>query len=146
MNSIRSFTITHHTMNELDDDTMDTYSGYSDSEKFQNYMQIVNTLKFFENNGRITEDWMEEHKCVIEKWRDWIDNYSEVNPDITEKEFRKACSEIEVVLSYLIKSIKSTKTFDTRVYNVLLHKMKYICDSLFTKDEIETLMNTMSLK
>jgi hypothetical protein len=82
MDNIESFTSTRETM---DDDTMDTYSGYSDLERYQNYMQIVNTLKFFENNGHITEDWMEENKWIIERWRDWIDDYSQINSDVTEK-------------------------------------------------------------
>jgi hypothetical protein len=146
MYKINSFTITYQTMDELDDDTMDTYSGYSDNERYQNYMQIVDTLKFFENNGHITEDWMEEHKWTIEKWRDWIDDYSQINSEVTEKAFRKACSEIETIISYLIKSIRATKTFDTKVYYILLQKMKYICDNLFTAAEMEELMNGMSLK
>jgi hypothetical protein len=143
MDNIKSFTSTRETM---DDDAMDTYSGYSDSERYQNYMQIVNTLNFFEKNGHITEDWMEENKWIIERWRDWIDDYSSINPEYTEKAFRKACCEAETLMSYLIRSIRSTKTFDTKVYLILLHKMKYICDSLFTDDEIENLMNNMTLK
>jgi hypothetical protein len=133
-------------MEDSEDETMDSYSGYSDTEKYQNYIQIVNTLKFFENNGHITEDWMEEHKWVIERWRDWINDYSEVNTDVTEKSFRKACSDIETLISYLIKSIRATKTFDTKVYYILLTKMKYICDNLFEAEELEMLMNNMGVK
>ena len=145
MDSIQSFTSTSQ-MQDSEDDTMDSYSGYSDTEKYQNYMQIVNTLKFFENNGHITEDWMEEHKWVIERWRDWVNDYSEVNNEVTDRSFRKACCEIETLLSYLIKSIRTTKTFDTKVYCILLHKMKYICDNLFDADELEMLMNNMYVK
>jgi len=145
MDNIQSFTSTSQ-MEDSEDETMDSYSGYSDTEKYQNYIQIVNTLKFFENNGHITEDWMEEHKWVIERWRDWINDYSEVNTDVTEKSFRKACSDIETLISYLIKSIRATKTFDTKVYYILLTKMKYICDNLFEAEELEMLMNNMGVK
>jgi hypothetical protein len=143
MDTIKSFTTVHHTM---DDDSMDTYSGYSPNERYRNYMQIVNTLKFFENNGHITEDWMEEHKSIIELWRDWIDDYSTINPEFTDKGFRKACCETETLISYLIRSIRTTKTFDTKVYYILVNKMKYICDSIFVDDEMEDLMSSMSLK
>lgn len=146
MYKLNSFTNTQQIMDESYDDTMDTYSGYSDTEKYQNYMQIVNILKFFENNGHITEDWMEENKWIIEKWRDWINDYSEINAEVTEVSFRKACNEAETLISYLIKSIRTTKTFDTRVYHILVTKIKYICDTLFTEDEIEGLMNSMTLK
>lgn len=142
MDNINSFTNTQQTM---DDDTMDTYSGYSETEKYQNYMQIVNILKFFENNGHITEDWMEENKWIIERWRDWIDDYSVINAEVTDTTFRKACTETETLLSYLIKSIRTTKTFDTKVYRILATKIKYICDTLFTADEMEELMNKMAL-
>jgi len=133
-------------MDDPEDVTMDTYSGYSDSEKSQNYMQLVNTLKFFEDNGHITEDWMDEHKWVIERWRDWIDNYCDINLDITEPTFRKACSDAETLISYLIKSIRTVKTFDPKVYRILLQKMKYICDNVFMGDEMGNLMNSMTLK
>jgi hypothetical protein len=145
MDNINSFTNTQQTMDESDDETMDTYSGYSDTEKYQNYMQIVNILKFFENNGHITEDWMEENKWIIERWRDWIDDYSVINAEVTETTFRKACTEAETLLSYLIKSIRTTKTFDTKVYRILATKIKYICDTLFTEDEMDELMNKMAL-
>jgi hypothetical protein len=143
MDTIKSFTTVHQTM---DDDSMDTYSGYSPNERYRNYMQIVNTLKFFENNGHITEDWMEEHRWIIELWRDWIDDYSTINPEFTDKGFRKACCEAETLISYLIRSIRTTKTFDTKVYYILVNKMKYICDTLFAEDEMEDLMGNMSLK
>jgi hypothetical protein len=145
MEDINSFTSTQESMDEFEDNTMDTYSGYSDTEKYQNYMQIVNIVKFFENNGHITEDWMEENKWIIERWRDWIDDYSVINAEVTDLTFRKACSDAETLLSYLIKSIRTTKTFDVKIYHILVTKIKYICDTLFTEEEMEDLMNKMAL-
>jgi len=144
MENIQSFASTNQ-MDDSQDETMDSYSGYSDTEKYQNYIEIINTIKFFENNGHITEDWMEHHRWVIERWRDWISDYSEINTDVTDKSFRKACCEIETLISYLIKSIRITKTFDSKVYYILLNKMKYICDSLFNGEELEMMMNKMNV-
>ena len=144
MENIQSFASTNQ-MDDSQDETMDSYSGYSDTEKYQNYIEIINTIKFFENNGHITEDWMEHHKWVIERWRDWISDYSEINTDVTDKSFRKACCEIETLISYLIKSIRITKTFDSKVYYILLNKMKYIWDSLFDGEELEMMMNKMNV-
>jgi hypothetical protein len=146
MDNIKSFASIKQAMDQIEDESMDSYSGYSDTEKYENYMHIINTLKFFENNGHITKDWMEHHRWVIEKWRDWIDNYSVINEDVTSKDFRKACSDAETLVAYLIRSIRATSTFDTKVYYILLNKMKYICDTLFDGDDIEELMNRMSLK
>jgi len=141
MDKLQSFTTTE--MEDSEDESMDNYSGFSHSEKYQNYMQIVKTIQFFESNGHVTEDWMHEHKWVIEKWRDWIYDYSELNSEITEKEFRKVCNETETLITYLIHSIRTTKTFDTRVYHILLTKMKYICDNIFDADELAGMMSSM---
>ena len=130
----------------MDDDMRDSYSGFSDNEKYANYMEIINTIKFFESNGHISEDWMEENKWRIEKWRDWISDYSDIHPEVTDKAFRKACSDAETVLQYLIQCIRSTKTFDTKVYFILLNKLKYICDSMFEEGELENLMSNMGLQ
>jgi len=130
----------------MEDDTMDPVTGYSDTEKYKNYIEIIKTLEFIENNGRITEDWMEHNKWVIEKWRDMIEDYSRINPEIISKYFRKDCHETEVLIQYLIKSIRSTKTFDVKTYTILLRKMKSICDSFYDDIELDNLMNTLTLK
>jgi hypothetical protein len=130
----------------MEDETMDEVTGYSNTEKYENYLEIVKTLDFIENNGRITEDWMEENRWIIEKWRDWIQDYSEINPEVTSKYFRKACSETETLIQYLIKSIRTTKTFDVKSYTLLLKKMKFVCDTIFDDMEMENLMDGLSLK
>jgi hypothetical protein len=130
----------------MDDDTIDPITGYSDEEKYYNYVEIVKTLEFIENNGRITEDWMEHNKWIIQKWRDMIDDYSRLNPEITSKYFRKDCTETEVLIQYLMSSIRSTKTFDIKVYVILLKKMKSMCDNVYDDQEMNNLMNTLSLK
>jgi hypothetical protein len=89
---------------------------------------------------------MEENKWLIEKWRDWIEDYSQLHPEVNDKNFRKACSDAETVIQYLIQNIRTTKTFDTKVYFILVNKMKYICDSMFEEGELENLMSTMGLQ
>jgi chemotaxis regulatin CheY-phosphate phosphatase CheZ len=146
MNSLRYCLSNNNTgMDDYDDETMDTVSGYSDTEKYQNYMQIINALKHIETGQRITEDWMEDNKWLIEKWRDWIDDYSTINSDMQSRDFRKLCSETETIMQYLIRSIRSTKTFDVKVYTLLLRHMKKICDTIFSDKEMEDLMEMLSM-
>lgn len=128
----------------MEDDT-DPYSGFTSSEKYANYMQIINVINFFESKSRITEDWMEDNLNIIEKWRDWIGDYSSLHPEVTDKVFRKACVEAETLIQYLIHSIRTTKTFDPKVYMFLANKMKSICDSMFSDDELDALMSNMGL-
>jgi hypothetical protein len=148
MESITSFVTSNNQQSEMDydDSNMDSYSGFSDSEKLANYMELVNTVKFFESSGRITEDWMEKNKWLIEKWRDWIGDYSQLHLDITDKAFRKACNEVEMIMQYLVHSIRTTKTFDTKMYCILVNKLKYICDNMFEDGELENLMSKIGLQ
>lgn len=124
----------------------DSYSGFTITEKYENYMQILYVINFFGSGGRVSEDWMQENMHLIEKWRDWIGDYSSLHPEVSDKVFRKACSDTETLIQYLVHSIRTTKTFDTKVYLVLANKLKYICDSMFEEGELETLMGNMGLQ
>jgi hypothetical protein len=124
----------------------DTYSGFTATEKYENYMQILYVINFLKSNGRVTEDWVQENMHLIEKWRDWIGDYSSLHPEVTDKVFRKACCDTETLIQYLVHSIRTTKTFDTKVYLVLANKLKYICDSMFEEGELENLMSNMGLQ
>ena len=39
---------------------------YSSEQKHDNYLRILTTIKFLEENQCITEDWMESNKARIE--------------------------------------------------------------------------------
>jgi len=121
-------------------------SGFTAEQRHENYMDIINNLTHLQTQKPITEDYMEENMFLIQRWRDWFGNFATVNPDVSSPDFRKACSDAETLLEYLSKTVRTTRTFDVKVYKILLQKMKYICDCLCQDDEIDTMMDTLSLK
>lgn len=127
------------------DDEVDEISGLTDKQKYQNYLQVVRTLKFVETGSRITEDWMEENKWLILRWRDWIENFAILNLEVEDEEFRKKCRDTETIIQYLCHSIHTQQTFDPKTYLIFLRHLKYICDTLFTDDEMEHLMSMLSM-
>jgi len=124
---------------------VDSRSGLTDDEKFQNYAKLCRTIDYLESGNRITEDWMTEQKQNILMYREWIPNFSLINIDIQLSEFRRTCEETEYVMSYLCESIRRTNTFDPAIYVTLLRQMRRICDTIFSDKEMEELMEMMSL-
>jgi len=141
MDNNNSFTDTM----EIEDETMDSHSEYSNDEKYKNYEHLVETIKFFQTEGRITEDWIENEKHVIERWRDWIYDFSELNLDVQDKTFRRACRDAESLISFLMNSIRTTKTFDPKVYYILLVTIKFICDDIFNTDSLDDMMRNIGI-
>jgi hypothetical protein len=127
------------------DEEMDSPCGFSEEKKYENYLQIIRTIHFIEHGERITEDWMEDNKNVILTWRDWIDNFTTLNAEVEDQLFRKKCRDAETIMQYLCHSIRSQKTFDPKTYLIFLHHLKYICDTLFSDDEMEQMMSMLSM-
>ena len=128
-----------------DDDDMHSTTGFTDDQKYEHYLQVVRTIQLIESGTKITEDWMEENKWLILRWRDWINNFAVLNSEVEDEEFRKKCRDSETIIQYLCHSIHSQKTFDPKTYLIFLRHLKYICDSLFTDDEMEELMSMLSV-
>ena len=124
---------------------MEIESDFTDDQRYNHYLHIANTLNYLENNGRVTEDWVEENKRAILQWREWISDFTDINPEIEEEEFRKRAIQTETLMQYLCRSIKSTGTFDVKVYRILLTNMKYLCDWYAEGDDFAEMINMMSM-
>jgi hypothetical protein len=115
-----------------------------DEQKYANYIGLVKTIEFLDKSGRITEDWMETHKQRILEYRDWIPNYSVINPEVEGHEFRYNCDKVEEMIQYSCDCIRIHKTFDVRVYRAMLSGMKYICDEIMTEAELIQCMELLT--
>ena len=118
---------------------------FTDEQKTEHWLQVYNAIKFLENDGRITEDWMEEQKYHILKWRDWIPNFSTLNPDIEDSVFRSRCTYAENTIQQLVLMIRETHRFDPNVYLLLLKSIEYIRASVTTVDDISEWIASMSV-
>ena len=124
---------------------MEIEQEFSDVEKYKNYTDIVNTIKYLEDGGRVTEDWTEDHKSMVSKRRGWIPNFSSINEEREDVEFRKVCDETETIMNYLVHNTKKTGYFDAKLYLLLLKHMKKILDMLADDDEMNDLLSMMKM-
>lgn len=121
------------------------HSEFSDEEKHQNYCRIVRTIDFLQNGGRITEDWMIEHIEYIKLYRSWIPDFSSINEEREDREFRKCCQETETIMQYVYRTVHTSDYFDTKVYLLLVQHMKKICDMIMDEDDLERCMKMLSM-
>ena len=116
------------------------------SDPVENYCRLHRTVTFLENDGRVTEDWIEEHKKHILKMREVFDDFPNINPEIEDPEFRRLAYECETLLQNLVQSIRLYRTFDVELYHNLGQNMLTMCEYLFSDDELELCMSKLSIK
>jgi len=124
---------------------MEIEQPLSDVERYKNYTDLVEAIAYIENNGRITEDWTVENKSLIKKWREWIPDFSEINEEREDAEFRKICSDTETIMRYLYGTITRSSFLDVKLYHMLLKHMKKILDMLADDDEMNDLLSMMKM-
>lgn len=118
---------------------------FTEEEKYQNYCRIVRTIEFLQNGGRITEDWLIENIEYIKMYRSWIADFSMVNEEREDREFRKCCQETETLMQYLSRTVNTSDYFDPKVYLIFLQHMKKLCDLMMAEDELEECMRMLSM-
>jgi hypothetical protein len=124
----------------MEDEDTDVFSSPS-----ENYLRLLNTIEQLESGARLTEDWYEEHKQCILKYRDVFPNFTKVNEEMTDSTFRKKAIETETILSSLVHEIYSTKLFTARTYLLLNKRMKELCEIIWGEDELLEMLGRMSM-
>jgi hypothetical protein len=125
---------------EDDEEEIDIYS-----DVYENYCRLQRTVTFLTNGGRVTEEWMEEHRLHILKYNEMFPNFSQTNLEIRDPEFRKTAQNAEVLLTNLVQSISTNRFFNVRFYLMLNQHMIKLCQHIFTEDELELCMSKMSI-
>ena len=122
---------------------------YTDEEKRTHYQILIDTIQFLSNNGRVTEDWMEEHKKLIMKYRRaYMEDMKYVNSEIQDSEFREAAREAEALLSKMVNTIIKQGTFNLQTYLLFCKKINFMVDFVSTyypESEIESLLSEMKI-
>jgi hypothetical protein len=109
------------------------------NDPHENYCRLQRTTKFLQTGGRITEDWIEEHRRHVRKYCEIFWNMSEFHPEITDPTFRQKAKEVEVLLEYL------RITFDVRGYFQLNQDLIQMTEILMTEDDLLACMNLLSI-
>ena len=124
---------------------MEVEEQISDAQRHQNYLELLKAIEYLENGGRVTEDWTEDSKQYIRKWRQWIPDFNVVNDEREDEEFRKVCSETETIMKYLHGTVDRTGYVDPKLYLLLLQHMKKILDMLESDEEFAELLSSMKM-
>ena len=129
---------------ELDTD-IDSVSGLTEDEKYVNFLNIMNTVRYIENGGLATTEWVDEQKKNVVMYREWISDYSKINEEIEDDDFRKCCSETEVLLQNLCHMIEKQGILNLKLFGMFMKHMKHILDTVFTDDQMAELLEKLSL-
>lgn len=138
---------------KMDDESQDSMSVAMDedeevdmyADKYENYCRLQRTVTFLTNGGRVTEDWMEEHRLHILKYHEMFPNFSQTNEDIRDPEFRKTAQETEVLMNNLVQSVQTNRFFSIKFYLMLNQHMIKLSEYFFTEDELDLCMSKLSI-
>jgi hypothetical protein len=119
--------------------------NFTEDQKHQNYQRILKTIKFLENNGKITEDWFIKHSALIAMYRVWIPDFSILDTDNYDKEFRDLANETERVITTLMGLIQVYRFIDTTLYLQLVKNIKKLYENIMTERDLNDCMSKMSM-
>lgn len=106
-----------------------------DTQRENNYLELVAAIQYLDRNGRLTEDWLEDSRRLIRKYRIWWPNMRFINEEILELNFRKICGEAEVLLAELMRGVHANDFVNVKLYAMFLKKLKTIIDRVIPDDQ-----------
>lgn len=100
----------------------------TENQRENNYLELVGAIEYLKRNGRLSEDWLEDSRALIRKYRVWWPNMAFMNPEIQDKDFRKMCGEAELLLAELMRGVQSNDFVNVKLFGIFLNKVKLIID------------------
>lgn len=115
-------------------------------ERINNYKEIVETINYIKSQEfRLTEDWLEEHKERIMKYRDWFPSYNLIDPEVEDETFRRKCQETETLMAQLADCVKRQAVFSIKFYLILLEHIKWLIDQEEQDDQMVEMMASLGM-
>jgi hypothetical protein len=124
---------------------MDEEHDYTYSSPEVNYCRVIETIRELEGEFRITEDWVEEHKGHIFKYREVFEDFTKVNEEVENEEFRQKAYEAELLIRNIIHEINVNGTINLKFYLILNKHLKYMCESVWSEEELSNMIKEMGL-
>lgn len=118
---------------------------FTDEEKVSHYLIIKEHIHLI-NTQRVTEDLMEEYKRNLNFIRENFWDFSVLQPEIQDYEFRSAAVQAETLISTIFSDIKMYKTFKVGDYLQLLYSLLKMLDFITIEDDISELFGTMKFQ
>jgi hypothetical protein len=100
----------------------------TENQRENNYLELVAAIEYLKRNGRLSEDWLEDSRALIRKYRTWWPNMAFMNQEIQDKDFRKMCGEAELLLAELMRGVQSNDFVNVKLFGIFLNKVKLIID------------------
>lgn len=107
----------------------------TENQRENNYLELVAAIKYLERAGRLSEDWLEDSRAMIRKYRTWWPNMAFLNQEIQDRDFRKMCGEAELLLAELMRGVQSNDFVNVKLFGIFLNKVKAIIDRIIPDDQ-----------
>ena len=107
----------------------------TENQRENNYLELVAAIEYLKRNGRLSEDWLEDSRALIRKYRTWWPNMAFMNPDIQDREFRKMCGEAELLLAELMRGVHANDFVNVKLFGIFLNKVKTIIDRVIPDEQ-----------
>lgn len=105
--------------------------SYTEEQCQDHYRILVETIEYLLKQRRITEDWMEKHKKLIMTYDAYFSgSFLNINSEINDPNFRNLAVKATTILSELIDSIITRKTFNVRQYLIFNQTIKQMVDTV----------------
>jgi hypothetical protein len=118
---------------------------YTEEQMTRNYEVLLQSIQTM-RTGRITEDWMEDHKRQIWIYWNWFSNLSNFEPDNGDVQFRAVASTGEVLLNRLVSQIKEHGTFHPHEYLQFCENINFMIDYYQDCSELADFMTKINLQ
>jgi len=105
-----------------------------DDEKDQNYQTLLQTEEYLRMGKRITEDWIETQKLIIQKYRDYFTDFSQVHEEYQDIDYRGLATLVEQQFSLIYSFVVKGWSLDITLYYEFIKNFIRLVN--YTMDEI----------
>ena len=118
---------------------------YTPDQKEKNYQRILKTIRYLENNGQITQEWIVKHSALIRMYRAWIPDFSILDTDSSDSGFRQLARETEHLITSLVNTMHIYKYINTGIYLQFVKNIKKMYENILADRELDECMGRMSM-
>ena len=108
-------------------------SGFKNSKP---YLHIIQTICDIKKGRPITQEWISIQADLIREYRNFCDDFSTIEEEIEDTEFRQAANSVEKLLTSLCEDLYFSKPFHLERFYQLMLAMEKLCCAFITEHEI----------
>jgi len=101
---------------------------YDDNEKSEHYRFLEETIYQIQTKEMITEYWLDDHMDKVKLYRAWIPDFSGINPECQDPEFRRVATKAERIIDTLLQIYEEECILNVDLYLELNECMIWLTD------------------